>query len=45
MKPGTFLEATAALNPAAAWREEADIPVAPPVAAAPIAEPDAPPVG
>lgn len=24
MKPGTFLEATAALNPAAAWREEAE---------------------
>lgn len=24
MKPGTFLEATAALNPAAAWREQAE---------------------
>jgi hypothetical protein len=25
MKPGTFLEATAALNPAAAWREESRV--------------------
>ena len=30
MKPGTFLEATAALNPAAAWRETPAIPAAPP---------------
>ena len=28
MKPGTFLEATAALNPAAAWRERGEIEVA-----------------
>ncbi|MDI6624356.1 MAG: hypothetical protein QME55_06470 [Brevundimonas sp.] len=35
MKPGTFLEATAALNPAAAWREEAVVSPAPsPVTAA-----------
>lgn len=27
MKPGTFLEATAAMNPAAAWREETPVPV------------------
>jgi hypothetical protein len=26
MKPGTFLEATAALNPLAAWRDEAPVP-------------------
>lgn len=45
MKPGTFLEATAALNPEAAWRET---PAAPPlpsqpavVVAAPVAEPAA----
>ncbi|MBI2262570.1 MAG: hypothetical protein HYU62_13010 [Caulobacterales bacterium] len=29
MKPGTFLEATAALNPAAAWRETPAVPVVP----------------
>lgn len=29
MKPGSFLEATAALNPAAAWREEPATPVGP----------------
>lgn len=34
MKPGTFLEATAALNPQAAWREA---PEAPAVAIAPVA--------
>jgi hypothetical protein len=41
MKPGTFLEATAALNPEAAWRAE---PAAPAVASPPvvvIAPPDA----
>ena len=31
MKPGTFLEATAALNPQAAWREDAPPPVLPTV--------------
>ena len=43
MKPGSFLEATAALNPAAAWRDE---PLAPPpapdppaVVAAPVLQP------
>jgi hypothetical protein len=45
MKPGSFLEATAALNPHAAWRELPAAPAAPPVVIAPIAEPDAPPVG
>lgn len=42
MKPGTFLEATAALNPAAAWREEPAAPEAPPapvVVIAPATEP------
>ena len=29
MKPGTFLEATAALNPQAAWREAPPVPVPP----------------
>jgi hypothetical protein len=36
MKPGSFLEATAALNPQAAWREEEGTPPAPDIA------PDAP---
>lgn len=39
MKPGTFLEATAALNPAAAWRETPAVPdeiSPPPVVAVPI---------
>lgn len=45
MKPGSFLEATAALNPAAAWREAPGDTSAPPVAIAPIAEPDVEPVG
>ncbi|WP_298744724.1 hypothetical protein [uncultured Brevundimonas sp.] len=40
MKPGTFLEATAALNPGAAWREPPVAPAAPPVVA-PVAEPAA----
>jgi hypothetical protein len=37
MKPGTFLEATAALNPAAAWRETPALPAEapPPVVAVP----------
>ncbi|WP_332653906.1 hypothetical protein [Brevundimonas sp.] len=42
MKPGTFLEATAALNPEAAWREESLPPSAAPppaVVIAPSAEP------
>ena len=42
MKPGTFLEATAALNPAAAWREEPALPEtqpAPVVVIAPATEP------
>lgn len=34
MKPGTFLEATAALNPDAAWREEPEVVVAEAPAAA-----------
>ena len=47
MKPGTFLEATAALNPAAAWRETPVVPVeAPPpvivVGPAPVAAEPAP---
>lgn len=45
MKPGTFLEQTAALNPAAAWREEAPTPVeaAPPsMGAAPAPRPTEP---
>ncbi|HZW17118.1 MAG TPA: hypothetical protein VFF66_12810 [Brevundimonas sp.] len=42
MKPGTFLEATAALNPQAVWREAPPTPVEPPppvivVAPAPVA--------
>ena len=44
MKPGTFLEATAALNPAAAWREEALPQPEPPRAEPPIVmEPEAGP--
>ena len=42
MKPGTFLEATAALNPAAAWREEPALPEtqpAPVVVISPATEP------
>lgn len=39
MKPGTFLEATAALNPAAAWRETPADQPAPPVLPAPAPEP------
>lgn len=41
MKPGSFLEATAALNPEAAWREAPAVPpapAAPPVVVAPIAD-------
>ena len=45
MKPGSFLEATAALNPEAAWREAPAVPPAPPMVVAPIAEPDALPIG
>lgn len=45
MKPGSFLEATAALNPHAAWRELPTVPAAPPAEVAPLAEPDASPVG
>lgn len=43
MKPGTFLEATAALNPAAAWREDTLVPAeAPPsVEVAPVPLPAA----
>ena len=39
MKPGTYLEATAALNPDAAWREEAAQEPAPPVVMEPEAGP------
>jgi hypothetical protein len=47
MKPGTFLEATAALNPEAAWRETPAAPPAPAptpavvVVVAPVVEPAA----
>ncbi len=40
MKPGTFLEATAALNPEAAWREDEVVPEATPDA---VTEPEAAP--
>jgi len=40
MKPGTFLEATAALNPAAAWREAEPVHAA----AAAVTEPEAAPL-
>ncbi len=39
MKPGTFLEATAALNPLAAWREDAPPPPVPPAVTEPAADP------
>ena len=41
MKPGTFLEQTAALNPAAAWREDGQLPQAPPDVVSAPAEPAA----
>lgn len=39
MKPGTFLEATAALNPLAAWREDVPPPPVPPAVTEPAADP------
>ncbi|MBW8303269.1 MAG: hypothetical protein K0M78_04870 [Brevundimonas sp.] len=45
MKPGSFLEATAALNPEAVWRELPAVPAAPAEVVAPVAEPDAAPLG
>lgn len=44
MKPGSFLEATAALNPDAAWREAAGVPPEVPVVTVPITTPDFPSV-